>query len=58
MKSSKYDANGNRIAPYKSIHKSRRRNMRSVKDNNGFYILQKRVQSVQFPNQWYWKEVK
>ena len=34
-KGNDYDSNGNRISPYRSIH----RNSRQYRDNNGYYHL-------------------
>lgn len=41
MNSKDYDKDGNRITPFRSIHKSRRRGYENIKDHNGFYKLVK-----------------
>ena len=41
MKSKDYDKDGNRITPFRSIHKSIRRGYENIKDHNGFYKLVK-----------------
>ena len=37
-----YDSQGNRITPFRSIHKALRRLYINVKDSNGYYKLVKR----------------
>ena len=41
MNSNDYDIDGNRIRPFRSIHKSLRRSHKNIKDHNGFYKLVK-----------------
>jgi hypothetical protein len=39
--SNDYDSNGNRLTPFRSIHKAKRRMYKSIKDHNGYYKLVK-----------------
>ena len=38
-----YDKQGNRLTPYRTVHKSRKRNRRSSKNSNGFYELWEKI---------------
>tara|TARA_R100001443_G_scaffold116060_1_gene135454 strand:- start:689 stop:874 length:186 start_codon:yes stop_codon:yes gene_type:complete len=50
MNKKDYDISGNRITPYRTIHKSLKRNMKSVKNKNGFYELWKKELTHIFKN--------
>ena len=39
MNKKDYDINGNRITPFRTMHKSIKRLYKNVKDNNGYYRL-------------------